>query len=222
MTTSAVGRFQAAIFDMDGLLIDSEPLWGIAEREVLGALGLCDFNALFNLTVGCRMDEAVERWYAHSPWTGRSKREVGNEVIRRAEELIYARGEALPGAVELVLELHRAGFKLAVASSSPPALIDTVMAKLELGALIPIRCSAVHEALGKPDPAVYLSAASALGTAPAACIAFEDSVTGLLAATRAGMFTVAVPAAHAFDDPGFRPAQLKIASLAEFSLTAIE
>ncbi|MEZ4317612.1 MAG: HAD-IA family hydrolase [Myxococcota bacterium] len=181
---------RAVIFDMDGVLVDSEPFWVEAELEVLGGLGVPLTPALCATTTGMRLDAVVEHWLARHPWTGRSVSEVQQDITRGVADRIRAFGEALPGMEDAVRVVREGGLAHAIATSSPHAVIDAVVERLGLHDF-PV-CSAMDEAAGKPDPAVYLTAARRIGVDPAACVAIEDSAPGVASARAAGMFVVAV------------------------------
>ena len=96
MTQSAV------IFDMDGLLVDSEPLWGEAELEILGSVGVPMNKAMSFETTGMRVDELVNYWYQQYPWKQKTPAETADALINRVCELVVARGKLLPGVLELI------------------------------------------------------------------------------------------------------------------------
>lgn len=187
------GSLRAAIFDMDGLLIDSEPLWRLAEQRIFGSVGVKLTDADCETTTGMRIDAVVEHWWQKRPWAGPTRAEVEATILDEVERLIAARGAAMPG-VDLALEIFAgSGYRLGLASSSPRRLIDAVLESLGLEGCFEVVCSAVDEERGKPAPAVYLTAARHLGVEPGRCIALEDSVSGLRSAQAAGMHTIAVP-----------------------------
>ncbi|MEM6796696.1 MAG: HAD family hydrolase, partial [Acidobacteriota bacterium] len=128
MTTFAAPRF--AIFDLDGLLIDSEPLWRLAEVEILGGLGVPLTEPMCFETMGLRIDEVVRYWHDRHSWPAADLEAVEAAIVERVRQLILARGAPLPGALEAVAALDRAGSILALASSSPPVLIDAALAAL--------------------------------------------------------------------------------------------
>ncbi|PID79314.1 2-deoxyglucose-6-phosphatase [bacterium DOLZORAL124_64_63] len=194
--------FQAAIFDMDGLLIDSEPLWRRAEMAAFARVGVALTDDRCKETMGMRLDAMVAHWRARFSWRDLSDEEMGADILRRVTALIAAEGKALPGVHEVIGALRAMGVPLGLASSSPMALIEAVVARLGLRDAFPVLCTAVDEPRGKPDPAVYLTAARRLGVAPKMCLVFEDSPAGVLAGVRAGMRVVAVPS-------GSDPALLK-------------
>ncbi len=217
----------AVVFDMDGVLIDSEPLWRKAEVEIFRQLGLQLEEADCEATMGQRIDAVVSYWYQRQPWPGESHESVARRIVERVAELMAQQGQALPGAVETVQALHRAGVPLGLASSSWMRLIDAVVDRLQLRACFTVLHSAEHEAHGKPAPDVYLSACRRLQAAPQHCWAVEDACSGVQAARAAGMRVLAVPAANNRKNPCFAQAhaclpqlhpqavfqQLKLASL---------
>lgn len=182
----------AAIFDLDGLLVDSEPLWVQAEIEIFGQVGLRLSARDCARTTGLRIDEVAAFWARERPWQGPPARELARRVTDRMEILLASRVQPLPGAVQAVRLLQEAGVPLALASSSEARLIHAALGRLGLASAFPVLCSAADEARGKPDPAVYLRAARELAIAPADCRAFEDSANGLQAALAAGIPTVVV------------------------------
>jgi HAD superfamily hydrolase (TIGR01509 family) len=211
-------RLEAAVFDMDGVLVDSEPLWQDAEIEVFAGVGVALTNELCRQTMGLRIDEAVDHWHRRFGWTWPAPAVVAAEVVRRVSELIAERGEPLPGVDAAVAACRHAGLRLALASSSPRPLIEAVLAKLGLAGTFEVVHSADDEPFGKPHPGIYLTTAARLGVAPTACLAIEDSVNGVIAAKAARMACVAVPLD--LDDPRFGIADLVLPSLADLDLGA--
>jgi sugar-phosphatase len=109
------------------------------------------------------------------------------------------------------------GYPIGLASNSPDVLIEAALRKLAISEHFSALCSSVHEPQGKPHPGVYFTVAARLGVAPSRCLVFEDSVPGVRAAKAAGMATVAVPPPELFADPAFAVADLKLASLRDFT-----
>ncbi|MFM9106967.1 MAG: hexitol phosphatase HxpB, partial [Chloroflexota bacterium] len=210
----------AVIFDMDGLLIDSEPFWRLAEVEALSAVGVPIDDDQARLTTGLRTDEVVEHWYAQYPWQGPTRQEVGARIIRGVIDLVRERGEALPGVGETLDGLAAAGYPLAIASSSASETLDAVLERLGIRAYFRVVQSAEHEPYGKPHPAVYIEAARRLGVAPTRCVAFEDSPNGVVAAKAARMRCIAVPDHALAEDARFRIADAVLPSLTAFSMEA--
>jgi mannitol-1-/sugar-/sorbitol-6-/2-deoxyglucose-6-phosphatase len=212
--------FDAAIFDMDGLLIDSEPLWHKAEIRVFATVGLHLTDAQCRETTGVRIDEVVRIRHRQHPWHNKSCAQVESEIMAEVQRLALAEGQALPGVHAVLEEFAALDLPLAVASSSPAGMIAAVVAHLGIAHYFKVLCSAADEEHGKPHPAVYLNTARQLGVAPARCIAFEDSVPGVQSAHAAGMSVIAVPEPHHFERPEFALATCKLRSLAEFSPAA--
>jgi HAD superfamily hydrolase (TIGR01509 family) len=186
---------EAAIFDMDGLLVDSEPIWHDVEIDVFGRHGVPLTVERCLETKGMYLGDAVEHWYARYPWSGASRDEVATEIseamARRLEEAV----ELKPGAVHALDFCDARGAALALASSSPRRLIDAVVRRFGLAQRFGVVHSGEDEVIGKPDPAIFLTTARLLERRPETCVVFEDSAAGVLAAKGAGMACVAVPEA---------------------------
>jgi mannitol-1-/sugar-/sorbitol-6-/2-deoxyglucose-6-phosphatase len=182
----------ATIFDMDGLLIDSEVLWHKAEVEILGGLGVpLDADAT-RTTKGMFVSDVVAHWYSLASWTGPSVSDVAEQILERVGELVESEGRLLPGAPR-ALDLTAARGPLALASSTPRALIERCLAHFGLRERFEVITSAADVGFGKPHPAVFLAAAAGLRVAPTSCLAFEDAPAGVLSAKSARMTCVAVP-----------------------------
>lgn len=166
---SAKRRIEAAIFDMDGLLIDSEPLWDQAEVEVMESLGV-DTRRRDELPdlLGLRIDLVVDLWYAQQPWHGVDRAEATARIIRRAIELVEASRPLLPGVREAVALCKAQGLKVGLASASPLMMLEKVLDMFELRDQFDALASAEHLPWSKPHPQVYLNCAAAHGSRPAA------------------------------------------------------
>jgi mannitol-1-/sugar-/sorbitol-6-/2-deoxyglucose-6-phosphatase len=206
---------RAAIYDMDGLVVDSEPSWIAAEVEVFRSLGVPMTPTLCRETTGMRLDEAVAHWSGRFPWEGPSQAEILQRLLGRATELIVARAVAKRGVLESLEVMRGAGLRCALASSSPMALIEAVMQKLKLMAEFELMVSAESEPFGKPHPAIYLRAAERLGVDPQECLALEDSLNGVVAAKAARMKCIAVP-------ENWRDPRLALADAVVESLLAVD
>lgn len=217
MAKSARLPMRAAIFDMDGLLIDSEPLWREAEINVFRSVGVPLDRELCRETLGVRLDEVVRHWHGKYPWRGEALEVVESRILDEVSRLIADRGKLMPGAREAVDALSAANYALAVASSSPMRLIRTALEAFGLIDDFSVLHSAEAEEKGKPHPAVYLSTMSRLGVDPGQCIAFEDSAMGVRAAKRAGARVIAVPDPEDIANPAFADADVVLASLRDFS-----
>ena len=150
---------QAALFDLDGLLVDSEPLWHEAEILVLRTHGVPLTVEMCRETKGRYVSEAVRHWHDRYPWESPGIDEVVAHVLDVLEELIATRLELKPGVLHAIGECRDRGLRLAVASSAPLRIILSVLARFGLQDDFDSVSSAEHEAAGKPDPAVFLTAA---------------------------------------------------------------
>jgi sugar-phosphatase len=185
--------FDAAIFDMDGLLVDSEPLWHEAEIEVLGALGVPIAPSGCRRTKGMFVNEVTRYWFERYPWTGPTTDQVAVDVVDAVIALVVAKGRLQPGVGRAIDLSRRHSGSLAVASSSEYRLIDVVLGHFGLAGEFELVHSAEDEPFGKPHPGVFLSTAAKLGARPRHCVVWEDSPAGVLAAKAAQMACVAVP-----------------------------
>lgn len=188
---SKPGVAQAVMFDMDGLLVDSEPLWFLAESAVMARLGGAWTPADQHALVGGSMASTVRYLLA------RASRPAGPATVARwliedMVELVQTRPlPVLPGVASLLAEVRTAGLPHALVTSSEPAVVDAVLDRL--GVRFEVVVCAADVAAAKPDPEGYRLAAAKLGADPQRCIALEDSPNGVAAAEAAGCRVVAVP-----------------------------
>lgn len=184
-------RLLAVVFDMDGVLLDSEPLHHLVVNELLAEHGVhvsdAQYRAYLGTTVEDTWADLIQRFSL--PGTVADYRGRYDAAILEA----YRRHAVpAPGAVELVQGLRARGVKLAVASSSRTAWVETALARLGLAAAFDAVVTGDMVRRGKPDPAIYLLAARCLDVAPEQCLAIEDAPAGVAAARAAGMTVVAV------------------------------
>ncbi|WP_072568257.1 MULTISPECIES: hexitol phosphatase HxpB [unclassified Enterobacter] len=210
----------AAIFDMDGLLIDSEPLWDRAELEVMASLGV-DITRRNELpdTLGLRIDMVVDLWYAQQPWNGPDRGEVTERIIARSLSLVEEKRPLLPGVREALTLCKAQGLKIGLASASPLHMLEKVLAMFELTDYFDALASAGTLPYSKPHPQVYLDCAAKLGVDPLTCVALEDSVNGMIASKAARMRSVVVPEEANQNDPRYALADVKLHSLAELTVS---
>lgn len=186
-------HIDAVIFDMDGVLIDSEPLWKIAEIAAFNAVGVTLKPTELEKTVGLRIDEVVDYWYKEKPWKNRSKKQVVEHILKEMVRLIGEKGTALTGVKEALGFFRTKNMKIGLATSSYQILLDAVLKNLELEKYFDFTLSAEKLAYGKPHPEVYLLAAKNLGVAPENCLVIEDSLNGIISGKSAKMTVVAIP-----------------------------
>lgn len=188
-----LNHFDAVIFDMDGVLIDSEPLWKIAMEEVFHSVGSFLTKEDFQKTVGLRIDEVVRFWHQHEGWENVSPEKVEQKIVLKMKTLITEHGEPLEGVKEMLLFLKQQNKKVGLATSSYEMLIETVLRVLDIEEYFHHTHSAEHEDFGKPHPAVYLSVAETLNVHASRCLVIEDSLNGIISAKAARMKVVCIP-----------------------------
>lgn len=206
---------------MDGLLVDSEPAWTVAETELAEQLGGTFTDELKAQIVGTRLESAVPvllTGLGHDPTPELVGRTTGSLLARMVE--LFAEGvEPLPGAVELARRCRDAGVPVALVSSSYRVLVDAALAQLglEFDAVV----AGDEVGLAKPHPEPYLRACALLGVPADRCVVLEDSPAGVLSGEAAGCTVVAVPSVVGVRvDPG--PRRLVVASLAGVELADLD
>ncbi|CCK06688.1 hexitol phosphatase HxpB [Cronobacter sakazakii] len=213
---SSPRQILAAIFDMDGLLIDSEPLWDQAELEVMATLGV-DTSRRHELpdTLGLRIDLVVALGFAQQPWNGPSLDEVTQRIITRAMTLVEEKRPLLPGVADAIALCKAQGLKVGLASASPLRMLERVLTLFDLREQFDVLASAEHLPYSKPHPQVYLDAAAKLGVDPLCCVTLEDSVNGMVATKAARMRSIVVPAEENRSDARWALANVRLNSLTE-------
>lgn len=210
---------KAVIFDMDGVMIDSEPLWEKTERILLSRRGI-DYSPEYrDRIVGLNQRDSgtllVETFNLKEPVDGIISERVEILTSIYEEEL-----ELVPGLLPLLDEIRNTDYLLAVASSSPMRVIKFVLDMFSLNEYFPVVVSGECTDYGKPHPAIYLRAAELLAVGPRECVAIEDSINGVNSAKAAGMYCIAVPDKRL--SPGaFDNADLVIRKISEIPLSKI-
>ena len=210
------------IFDMDGLLVDTEPLWVVAMQEVFETVNVSITPELAAQTTGLRTKEVVNYWHDHFKWKGKPKEQVTEEIIEGVWQQVLRYGTLMEGVVETLHLFKKQNLKLGLASSSPLHFIHQVLDHFHLNPYFQAIASAGDEPYGKPHPAVYLSCAQQLGSNPLQCLAFEDSINGMVAAKAARMKVVVVPEVHNRQNPKYALADLKLDQLSDFTTSHFE
>jgi beta-phosphoglucomutase len=177
---------------MDGTLIDSEEFHWISWREALGKDGIAITREQFVASFGLRNDSIISQWLGTAATPERIAR-IGNAKEELYRDLVRKNGmPPLPGVAHWVHRLHEQGWLQAIASSAPRPNIDVVLDALQAAHCFQGIVSAEDVHRGKPDPEVYLAAASRVGASPARCIVVEDAAAGIEGARRAGMRSIGV------------------------------
>lgn len=198
---------------MDGLLLDTEPLWGVSMNRVADRHRIGVTKERFKETTGLRIYEVTDHWSRHFPWEGSTAHEVAEEILDDIISLSKSEGEVMRGVLPLMDMLDSRGMKIGLATSSPTRMMKELMAHFGLADRFHCTTSADVVEMGKPHPAVFLHCAQSLGSAPHECLVLEDSVNGVIAGKAARMKVIAVPDELHWDDPRFSVADMKLSSL---------
>ncbi|MCC7337458.1 MAG: hexitol phosphatase HxpB [Pirellulaceae bacterium] len=213
---------KAVVFDMDGLMIDSQPYWQDAQLVLLPQFGVPITRQDTIDTTGMRVDEIVQMCYEKSPWDSVSPEVVCKRIVDHVIELVQKHKPAMPGLNHAIDVCQKQGLKLALASSSPMALIQATIDALKLHGVFQAKVSGADLRYSKPHPEVYLNACEALDVQPHQCVALEDSFVGLLAAKAAQMKTIVIPEHSASSQQHFAIADRQLASLEELSADVLQ
>jgi HAD superfamily hydrolase (TIGR01509 family) len=212
---------EAVVFDLDGVLLDSEEIWDRAREELARERGGRWHDRAQRDMMGMSSTE-WSRYMADVIGLPDPPEEINREVVRRLTELYREELPAIAGAREAVERLA-ARWPLGLASSSNRELIDLALELLGVEHLFTATVSSEEVARGKPAPDVYLEAARRLGVDPTTAAAVEDSHNGILSAKAAGMRVIAIPNAHfPPDEDALAAADVVLDSLAELTVDAVE
>jgi sugar-phosphatase len=205
--------YKAVIFDMDGVVIDSEPFWREAEINVFGKIGIPMTEDMCREMKGVKIDNVVKYWHSIHKWQTPDVEQVEKDIIEEFLHLVKTKGKLINGFRELVEWLKSRSFKIGLATSSHISIMNEILRTLEIEHLFEVAHSAELEKEGKPAPDVFLGAARRLDIKPENCVAVEDSTTGIKAAKAAGMYTIAFPEAIEFELDKYNFADIKVKSL---------
>jgi len=212
----AGGQLQAVLFDMDGLLVDTEPLWFEIERAVMSRLGGEWTHEDQRALVGSSLRRSVDYLLGRATRPA-SRDQVADWLIGGMVELLAKREiEAMPGALHLLAQVRAAGIARALVTSSERVIMEAVLASLarhDIAFTVTVCGQDVRNP--KPHPEPYLLAAALIGAEPRYCVALEDSPNGVAAAEAAGCVTIAVPGVAPVSP---RPGRTVAASLAHVDL----
>ena len=184
-------RLEAVLFDMEGVIIDSEPLWSKAEQQLLARRNLRYSPQLKAAMMGLDSSEAVGFLIKHY----NLQESVGDVVEERNQliaELFRQFLRPMPHALQLVRSVRAAEIKTALASSSPKELVDLALSRLNITGLFDLILGGDQVVRGKPAPDIYLTAARELGVSQENCLVIEDAPHGVAAAKAAGMCCLAI------------------------------
>ncbi|SRR6056297_3183250 len=208
---------RTAIFDMDGLLIDSEAFWQEEERRIFNNLGVDITPDMQYDTYGLGTEEVINHWYKYKPWGEERFNDIKQDIYNSVGERIQNEGTIKNGVHYILNFFIERGIPLALASTSPMLLIDIVMDKFSFRNYFNVIHSCEFEDFEKPHPAVYISTAEKMKVQPTECLVFEDSFVGLIAALAARMKTVSVPDQAYAHEAKYNIADIRLKNLAEFN-----
>lgn len=210
-------QLNTVIFDMDGLLIDSEPCWQEAGMETLQQFDVSLTLDQYHLSTGLRTKEWIDYWFGYFLISKEFAGAAEEAIHRKAIEKIIAKGMPMPG-IDFIFSLFKEkNFRIGLATSSPMELADAVVDKLGIRHRLDAISSAGNLPFGKPHPQVYMDCAAKLRANPLECVCFEDSFNGMIAAKAARMKCVIIPAPDQYALPKWGAADLKLPSLLEFN-----
>jgi HAD superfamily hydrolase (TIGR01509 family) len=211
---------EAVVFDLDGVIVDSEPVWEQVRRQVVTEHGGHWAPEAQQRLMGMSTGEWA-RYLSQDLGVGLPPETVAAMVIDRMRARYHERVPLLPGAARAI-RLLAARWPLGLASSSPPALIDAVLDAAGLREYFTAALSTEQVRRGKPAPDIYLAVADQLGRRPDRCAAVEDSTNGLLSAAAAGLQVIAVPHPQYPPDPAaLHAAKRVLTSLTELTAQTI-
>ncbi|WP_134323354.1 HAD family hydrolase [Cumulibacter soli] len=203
----------AVLFDLDGLLIDSEPIWEAAKSEVFGAFGLHLTQEMQTETRGMRQRDMVAYWFKRANIQA-DPADIEDKIVNGVCDMLRD-VKLMPGAEQAVAACARVSKSMAVVSSSPESVIRQALESTRLAQSFDVVFSAEDDEFGKPHPGAFLRAATTLQIPPDECVVLEDSLNGVLAGVSAQMAVIAVPDEDNRGDPRFAIASLILDSLEE-------
>ena len=209
------------IFDLDGTIVDSEPLWDEAHLKIFQDEGtiLSDEDNL--PTRGLHTFDAVKLLYPKIKSPTRSIQEITDAINSTALMLILEKGKLKPGVKKAIVMLAKMNLPIAIASSSTKLIIENLLTHFKIGKYFTSIRSGEEEEFGKPHPGIFLNCANLMHVDPRTCVVFEDSFNGMIAAKAAKMNLVAFLDIGNFGETKYDFADLKLESFHNFGTTEL-
>lgn len=211
------------LFDMDGLLLDTEPLWGDAMQHICDKHQLPLDRKIFKYTTGLRIDEVTAFWKEHLDWPEQlNSHDLAQEIVDEIIQLSIEKASVLPGVENLLKTLKEENISTAVVTSSPYRMLETLLKHFQIDHYFQAFFSAEIAPYGKPHPYIYMKALEHFDYSPFQTIALEDSVNGMISARAAKINTIVIPEDIKYNDPAFGLAQLKAKSMEEINIDTLK
>lgn len=201
---------------MDGLLVDSEPLWNDVAKDVLATYGIVLTKEQYHITTGLRTREFLQWWFSRHGIQETELAICEQRIIHTVMARVERDAPVMPGVPYIFNFFTQRGFKIGIASTSPMELIELVIGMIGIKHWVRQITSAQHLRYAKPHPEVYLNCAELLGSNPLQCICFEDSFNGMIAVKAARMKAVVVPHHSQQKQERWAAADLRLSSLVNF------
>lgn len=208
---------KAVIFDMDGVIIDSEPLWRRVMIDNFTSLGIPFDDESCRKTTGLRFDEVAAYWFELYHIQKNTIPEFSKKVINDLCYLISEEGKLMPGVLQFIEYIKHRGIKIGLGTSSNQQLMNHVLKTLSISQYFDALSSAENMKYGKPHPQVFLTCAERLNVLPHDCLVVEDSVNGLIAGKAAQMKVLVIPDKESKHKIAFEIADYKLESLEDFT-----
>lgn len=213
-------KSRAVIYDMDGILVDSEPIWRQAEKDIFAEynIDIVQLQKKYNLvTTGIRIEDIMSLINRLEPAYCIPVQQAASKILNLVIDGVIKTKPILPGVTESLSLCQSLGLKIGLASASSFRLIDVVTETLGITHFFHERLSAEHLTYSKPHPEVYLCMAEKLATHPMECVALEDSVAGMIATKAAQMRSIVIPEPANKDNPKYCIADVKLMSLTQLN-----
>ena len=212
---------KAVIFDMDGVLVNTEPLWSRGDKEFFKKRGI-KYNDEFKAEIIGKSQDRNAKFYKNKFNLKEPLSKIMEERLKIIHSLYKSKISTKPGASSLIKHLHKNNYIIALASNSSMKLINTTLKRFNLNKYFSAKTSGEEVKNGKPAPDIYLAAAKKIKVKPSECLVVEDTGSGISAAKKAGMFCVALLDKKYYKKKALNQADMIIESLKEINREKIK